>query len=264
MQHFIKGKNWGLVFPRICKNSVFDYGYVTEELADVALGGKNTGSETYVAPLYLYQTANSDLENGQNGMFDEETGMKKKVNFTGEFQDFIRKKYLQHNPSPEDVFGYVYAVMNCPSYRETYLEFLKMDFPRIPFADDFDVFKSLAAIGTELAELHLMKKSYSESPVSFPESGSDTVENVRFASDENSQTGSVFVNRNQYFANVSVSAWEFCIGGYQVLDKWLKSRKGRVLSYPEKEHFKNTVSILTATEQYMEKIDRIWHWHREF
>ncbi|MGE0086890.1 MAG: type ISP restriction/modification enzyme [Desulfococcaceae bacterium] len=258
MQHFIKGKNWGLVFPRICKNSIFDYGYVTDALADVALGGKNTGSETYIAPLYLYQTPNPDLKNGQNGMFDEESGLKKKVNFTKEFQDFIRKKYQPHSPSPEDIFGYIYAVMHCPSYREMYLEFLKMDFPRIPFADDFNIFRAFSEIGSELSEHHLMKKSYSESPVSFPESGSDAVENVRFVQDENSKTGNVFISKTQYFSGIPVSAWEFCIGGYQVLDKWLKSRKGRVLTYQEKEHFKNTVSILNVTGEYMEKIDRIW------
>ncbi|MGE0086891.1 MAG: type ISP restriction/modification enzyme [Desulfococcaceae bacterium] len=255
MQHFLKGRNIGLCFIRNDYGaSRFDFTMVTDKLSDIHF----IGGQSYVAPLYLYQTPNPDSENGQNGMFDEESGLKKKVNFTKEFQDFIRKKYQPHSPSPEDIFGYIYAVMHCPSYRETYLEFLKMDFPRIPFADDFNIFRAFSEIGSELSEHHLMKKSYADSPVSFPESGSDTVENVRFVQDENSKTGNVFINKAQYFDNVPVSAWEFCIGGYQVLDKWLKSRKGRVLTYQEKEHFRNVVSILTVTEQYMEKIDKIW------
>ena len=255
MQHFLKGRNLGLCFIRNDYGATrFDSAMVTDNIADIHF----IGGQSYIAPLYLYQTPNPDSENGQNGMFDEATGLKKKVNFTKEFQDFIRKKYHPNTPSPEEIFGYIYAVMHCPSYRETYLEFLKMDFPRIPFADDFSIFRELSAIGTELAEFHLMKKSCADSPVSFPEPGNDTVENVRFVSDENRQTGSVFINRNQYFANIPVSAWEFCIGGYQVLDKWLKSRKGRLLTYQEREHFRNIVSILSLTGEYMENIDKIW------
>jgi len=255
MQHFLMGKNTGICFIRnYYGTDNFDFTMATDKLSDIHF----IGGQSYVAPLYLYQTANSDSENGQNGMFDYESGLKKKANFTKEFQDFIRKKYQPHSPSPEEIFGYIYAVMHCPSYRETYLEFLKMDFPRIPFADDFNIFRAFSEIGSELAEHHLMKKSYADSPVSFPESGSDTVENVRFVQDDKNRTGNVFINKNQYFANVPVSAWEFCIGGYQVLDKWLKSRKSRVLTYPEKEHFKKIVSILNITGEYMEKIDKLW------
>jgi hypothetical protein len=103
-----------------------------------------------------------------------------------------------------------------------------------------------------------MKKTYPESRITFPEKGSDMIENIRFYADKTAGIGNLHINSEQYFGEVPIASWEFHIGGYQVLDKWLKSRKDRMLSYQEKEAFRQIVGILNATDESMNKIDNLW------
>jgi len=287
MKHLLKGENIGLVFPRICKNAMFDYGMVANKLVDVALGGKNTGSETYIAPLYLYQNFsivtdkitdihiigdqtyvaplylhNGNTDKSEKDLFINGNGEQKIANFTPEFTRFISSLY-PNRPSAKEILGYIYAIMYCPSYRQTYPEFLKIDFPRIPFAENYEIFKAISELGTELIGHHLMKKTYPESRITFPEKGSDMIENIRFYADKTAGIGNLHINSEQYFGEVPIASWEFHIGGYQVLDKWLKSRKDRMLSYQEKEAFRQIVGILNATDEYMNKIDNLWNEFQE-
>ena len=52
--------------------------------------------------------------------------------------------------------------------------------------------------------------------------------------------------------------WNFQIGGYQVLDKYLKSRRGRELSLDEIENVLNGVKVLHFTRARMREIDETW------
>ncbi len=261
MRCLLTGDNLGLIFSRICKNKIFDYGQITNTLIDIAVNGKNTGSETYIAPLYIYNAPDfieeKSKDNGTKLVKNGKSISEKQVNFTEEFQNFIKKKYEPENPTPEEILGYIYAIMHSPTYREKYLEFLKIDFPRIPFVDDFDKFMELSDIGGELIEHHLMRKEYPDDKISFSIQGSDIVEKIRFFKDKTSETGSIFINDKQFFGNASVKAWDFCIGGYQVLDKWLKSRKGRILSLEEKRIFTKIIDILDFTVTRMQDIEKI-------
>ncbi|MCD6595197.1 hypothetical protein J7L68_05945, partial [bacterium] len=67
----------------------------------------------------------------------------------------------------------------------------------------------------------------------------------------------VWINKEQYFENIPENVWDFYIGGYQVLDKWLKSRKGRQLNYEDVQTFEKIVNILDFTIEQMGKIDEI-------
>ncbi len=178
----------------------------------------------FVVPLYLYR----DNPNNK-GLFDEAHGLNKIPDFTPDFQNFISTKY-SFQPTPVEILGYIYTVFYSPTYREKYLEFLKINFPRVPFIDNETTFKKLSSLGMELIEHHLMKKPCPEKQVTFPVDGTDTVDKVKF------EKGKVFINNIQYFDKVPSKVWEFYIGGHQVLDKWLKSRKDCVLSYEGKEH----------------------------
>ncbi len=243
MKHFLKGKNWGVVFKRsrYLKSTEFHHFFIIENLVDINF----LDDQTYVAPLYLYQ------DNPKNkSLFDDSHGLNRIPNFTPEFQKFIRTKY-SFQPTPEEILGYIYAVFYSPSYRDRYLEFLKIDFPRVPFVDNENTFKELSELGTELIEHHLMKKSYLSNLVTFPVAGNDEVENVKF------EKGKVYINKTQYFDNIPSEVWEFYVGGYQVLDKWLKSRKDRTLSYEEKETFTKIVNILGFTKKQMGRIDEV-------
>jgi hypothetical protein len=153
------------------------------------------------------------------------------------------------NTTPEDIFDYIYAVLHSPSYREKYKEFLKIDFPRVPYPKDKKQFSSLAMLGKELRELHLL-----ESPkvrkfiTSYPESGSNVVEKIAY------KDGKVYINAEQYFGGVPEVAWNFYIGGYQPAQKWLKDRKGRTLTNEDIEHYQKIIVALVETKRIMTEI----------
>lgn len=76
-------------------------------------------------------------------------------NFTPEFREFIDSKYNEHF-SPEQILGYIYAVLFHKTYREKYLDFLKIDFPKIPFVESKELFLEFSTLGQELIRTHLM------------------------------------------------------------------------------------------------------------
>ncbi len=164
---------------------------------------------------------------------------------------------------PEDVFHYAYAVFHSPTYRERYAEFLKIDFPRLPLTSDRALFKALAEKGEELVALHLMEAPALDQLITkFDVPGSNQVERVRYAEPHQDAQGDqvpgrVYINKTQYFEGIQPEVWEFQIGGYQVLNKWLKDRKGRRLSFDDIIHYQKIVVALKETMRLMEEIDAL-------
>jgi predicted helicase len=167
--------------------------------------------------------------------------------------------------APIDMLDYIYAVLHSPSYREKYKEFLKIDFPRVPYPKDQKTFWQLVKLGGEIRRIHLL-----ESPVvsnfitKYPVGGSNQVEKVLFEISENetrdtdvSTSGKVWINDEQYFADVPQVAWEFYIGGYQPAQKWLKDRKGRELQIEDILHYQKIIVALSETDRLMKEIDQI-------
>jgi predicted helicase len=147
-----------------------------------------------------------------------------------------------------------YAILYSPTYRKRYEEFLKIEFPRIPLPTDYGLFKNLSELGKELVELHLLKHpSLNETGVGFPVSGSNIIEKVRY-DDENER---VYFNKEQYFEGISKEVWEYQIGSYQVLEKYLKDRKRRKLSLEEIEHYINVAKAIERTIEVQEEIEDI-------
>ena len=143
-------------------------------------------------------------------------------------------------------------MLHSPSYRERYKEFLKIDFPRIPYPTDWEKFRDLAEKGEELRQLHLMEDIPAKTGVSFPVGGTLQVECNRW---ENNR---VYINTEQYFEGVPESAWNFYIGGYQPAQKWLKDRKGMTLSFDDVKHYGKIIYVLKQTEKIMREIDEIY------
>ena len=155
---------------------------------------------------------------------------------------------------PEDVFYYAYAVFHSPTYRERYAEFLKIDFPRLPLTSDVWLFAELAKFGAELASLHLMKSpKLIKTMTTFDMEGDNEVANAHPKYVEKHMR--VHINKTQYFEGVPQEIWDFHIGGYQVLHKWLKDRRGRVLSSDDLEHYQEIVVALSETIRIMSEID---------
>ena len=154
--------------------------------------------------------------------------------------------------TPEDIFDYIYAVLHSPKYREKYKEFLKIDFPRIPYPKDKESFKKLVKIGKELRELHLMESpKLDKNNITYPISGSGEITKVEYKDNK------VYINKEQYFGNVPEIAWNFYIGGYQPAQKWLKDRKGRVLSSEDIDHYAKIITILIETYKITQNIDNV-------
>ena len=171
--------------------------------------------------------------------------------------------------APIDLLDYIYAVLHSPTYRETYKEFLKIDFPRVPYPTDAAQFWKLVALGGELRKLHLMESpTLSQFITQYPVGGENEVDKIKFElypdltgfqnlSGLATPHGRVYINSEQYFDSVPEVAWNFYIGGYQPAQKWLKDRKGRVLDFEDIMHYQRIIKALVETDRVMKKIDGV-------
>jgi len=161
---------------------------------------------------------------------------------------------LPKNITPEDIFHYAYAVFHSPTYRTRYVEFLKIDFPRLPLTGNLKLFRALAAKGAELVALHLMESpKLNDLITEFPEKGSNEVEKVLYI-DKDKQ---VWINKTQYFGGIPEAVWEFHVGGYQVCEKWLKDRKGRELSFGDIQYYQKIVVALAETIRVIGELESL-------
>jgi type I restriction-modification system DNA methylase subunit len=211
-----------------------DLAFLTPTLSDMRTwSNPGTQGTESVFPLYLYDDDGS-----------------KYANLKKEIVDDIEK--IIGKVSTEDIFDYVYAVLHSSSYRQRYKEFLKIDFPRIPYPKDEKTFRFLVELGNKLRKIHLMEDPELENLITtYSVQGDNLVEKVEY------KGGNVWINDTQYFGNVPKEAWEFYIGGYQPAQKWLKDRKGRKLTYEDIIHYQKIVIVLMKTQQIMQEIDRI-------
>lgn len=155
--------------------------------------------------------------------------------------------------APIDLLDYIYAVLHSPKYRETYKEFLKIDFPRVPYPTDKEMFWKMVKLGGEIRKLHLMESPLFDTLITtYPVAGTNEVVKL------NRKDNRVYINNEQYFDGVSDLAWNFYIGGYQPAQKWLKDRKGRNLSDEDILHYQKIIVALTETDRLMKEIDEIF------
>jgi very-short-patch-repair endonuclease len=162
--------------------------------------------------------------------------------------------------APIDILDYIYAVLHSPTYREKYKEFLKIDFPRVPYPKDKDTFWQLVKLGGELRQIHLLESPTVEKYITqYPIDGDNMVIKPRFAPSPlgRAGVGSVYINDTQYFDNVPEIAWNFYIGGYQPAQKWLKDRKDRKLEFDDILHYQRIIVALSETDRLMKEIDKI-------
>jgi len=229
MQHFYNS-NIGLIISKQFGGHMHFICFVTNSINDKS---SQPFAPYYNHPLYLYLKDGSRVPNLKREIIDE-----------------IEKNIGK--VSPEDIFDYIYAILHSPNYREKYKEFLKIDFPRIPYPKDKIIFKKFVAFGTKLRLIHLLESSkISKFITTYPITGTDDIDKIIYEDDK------VFINNDQYFGNVPELAWNFYIGGYQPAQKWLKDRKGRTLTNVDIEHYQKIIVALTETARIMKEIDKI-------
>lgn len=226
--------------------------FVTSGITDKTL--LSSKDNTNVFPLYLYKENMGKEERIVNFNKELYDSIAKGLTYLPCYDDNVRIDPISDYNGvlyPQDLFDYIYAVLHSPSYRERYKEFLKIDFPRIPYPTSRDNFRDLVELGEELRQLHLMEDLPIRTGVSFPVSGTLQVDCYRWADNR------VYINGEQYFDGVPESAWNFYIGGYQPAQKWLKDRKGMTLSFEDVKHYQRIIYVLKQTEQIMREIDEI-------
>lgn len=218
----------GLITSRLTKGENFAHTQIAEQIFEVICMSSKTSNNGFGFPV---------SDNGSE-------------NLSPEFRDYLDTRY-RHHYSPEEILGYIYAVLHAPTYRRKYAEFLRIDFPRIPFAETNADFEALSNLGWELIEAHLMREMPKRGLGDYHGKGDNTVEQVRWSAEDQR----ISINRTQSFAPVPEAVWNFHIGGYQVIDKYLKSRKDRELSLDEITHVGRICDALAFTIDQMTKID---------
>ena len=209
-------------------------------------------------PLYLYSEKDNPPKRsyGQTMMlFEPEVEYPaKKSNISSAVIEAL-KKVFNETPSPEQIFYYIYGVLYSNTYRTKYAEFLKIDFPRVPFTIDYELFKKIGEYGKQLVDLHLMKSVGLNNPIAkFQGSGDNKIEKPEYSE----KAKRVYINKDQFFEGVDKDVWEYQIGGYHVLNKWLKDRKGRTLSLDDIKHYCKIVTALKKTIEIQKKIDLLY------
>lgn len=211
-------------------------------------------------PLYLYPEEQKKPSHGRiTTMMLFEPGESygsKKVNLNPAIFEALKSNYGRQS-SPENILNYIYAILYTPAYRRKYADFLKGDFPRIPFTADSDLFKNVAKEGGKLVELHLMNSKKLDKPITrFCVAGDNHVAKNKVKGRRyEPKTKRVYINKEQYFENIPQKLWEYRIGGYQVLDKWLKDRSERRLTPSDVRHYCRIATALSETIKIQDKLD---------
>ncbi len=264
MKHMISKNNIGLL---ICKQqSTFDFQHVflTKTISDKCTLSSQTKEAGYHFPIYLnLDKLDGDMLAGQertpnlNMEIVNQIAEKIGLTFTNE------KEKAESSFAPIDILDYIYAVLHSPTYREKYKEFLKIDFPKIPYPQGIETFRQLVKLGCELRQIHLLESpKVNEFITSYPKGGDNRVTTKIGKKDWElfnleKKLGRIWINDEQYFDNIPLVAWEFYIGGYQPAQKWLKDRKERTLNYEDVLHYQKIIVALMETNRLMLAIDEI-------
>lgn len=214
----------------------YNYVFVSDKITDSRIFVSNRGAGS-VIPLYRYAKNGSKTPNIEPSVIAK----------------------LSHvygiNPTPEDIFYYIYGVLHSNAYREKYVELLKIDFPKIPFTEDHDLFLKIGVIGKQLADLHLMKPDvFNTSKIKYHGRGDHKVEKIGYDEEKHR----VVINKKQYFEPVSKEVWEYQIGGYMVMQKWLKDRRHDVLTVDDVNHYRYIGEALGKTIELQDEIDELY------
>lgn len=262
MQNLL-GENYAISLVRRSRSNAFVLPYITNSIVDKCI--ISTLDNANIFPLYLYpetnrqQTFEQSEERKPNLKTEivKQIAEKLKLIFTNE------KGTTENTFAPIDILDYIYAVLHSPNYRERYKEFLKIDFPRVPYPKDAATFWQLVKSGGEIRQIHLLESPKVEDYITtYPKDGDNTITTKVGKKDwelfdEEKQLGRIWINEEQYFDNIPLTAWEFYIGGYQPAQKWLKDRKEKILEFDDILHYQKIIVALSETDRIMKEIDKI-------
>jgi len=237
--------------PRRTERTPFDHAFVTDGL--MTHHGVSTKEPNYQFPLYLYPEAGDET-------YSELDNPDRDTNINGRVLSQLSDAYGEP-VSAEEVFYYTYAVLYTPQYRLKYSEFMESDFPKIPFAEDADVFKQFSELGQDLTEYHLLTHSDLGSPgVKFEGTDGNEVSDRtgEYNRHYDAETERCYVNADQYFTPVPQDVWEYEIGDRPVAKKWIQNRIGETLSSSDIRKFCRIIRALMETIDIQNKLNQSW------
>jgi hypothetical protein len=237
--------NVGLLLPRQISKNVFRHVFCTRLIPDINSISTATKEANQLFPLYIYPDVS--IVSVQKNISREE-------NFTKDFRDYIDKLY-DGEKTPEQILGYIYSILHSETYRTKYIEFLVDKFPRIFFTKDEIIFEKLSQLGTELIGAHLLEAEIDSGLGDFIGRGSYKVESIIYSNDE--KIGKININKTQYFNDVPFDVWEFQIGGFYPIKKFLFERKNRELSIDEVEKITSIINTIAFSIEQLKKIDKL-------
>lgn len=240
MKHMLE-ENISIICNRQTKID-YNHAFISSSIVDLHIL-ETANASAYVFPLYLYPDEHKE------DIFAE---TERQYNIQPQLLEQFRAKWQGFEP--EQLFYYIYAVLHSPFYRQRYAQYLRMDFPRIPFTADFALFTALADLGKALADLHLLKSPLLSPPlVRYQGQGAnDTVDELSY----DPAAGTLRINPDKYFEGITPELWNFHIGGYQVMHKYLKDRKGKTLADPI--HYCRIATALAHTIRLQTQIDLLY------
>jgi len=251
MRHLMP-ENLALLVKRQGKRSPYSYAFLTNRIAESCVFESAFANNT-VCPLHLHP------EVSKEHLFATSKADKEpEPNLSAKVLETLTASYSKR-PTPEEIFCYIYAVLYSNIYRERYVEFLRIDFPRIPFTKDVKLFQKLAGLGERLVDLHLLRSSELDPPIArFQGEGENRVQTGKKGLRYGAEKQRVYINEKQYFEGVPSEVWEYPIGGYQVCHKWLKDRKDRCLTLEEIKTYCRIVTALSKTITIQADIDKLY------
>ena len=230
----------------------WSHAFITKFISEHGVLSSKTTN--YHFPLYIYSNNTTSSGNRSNNLNLFKNKIESKE---PNIDPIIFKKleeYYKRQPAPEEILYYIYGIFYSNIYRETYAEFLKIDFPRVPVTADENLFCEMGKLGNQLADLHLLKSPLLNIPVARyqGEGDNDCIKKIDYQ--ENEQR--IYINNEKYFEGIAPEVWNYHIGGYQVLPKYLKDRKGRILE--DAPHYCRIVTALQKTIEIQKQIDTLY------
>lgn len=260
---YVSRDNVGLLVSRMTKGKPFAHCFATKLPSEAIFLSSVTSTNAFNHPLYTYSDDEGDLLDDERRQPNLSPAIVSRIGELIELTFEPEKSERDGFFSPIDVFDYVYAVLHASAYRTKYDEFLKIEFPRIPYPKSKEIFWILVDLGGALRKTHLLEPDAAEEPgCDYPVSGNNVISRGIVKKDweiidPNTGKGRIWINDDQYFDGISTDVWELYIGGYQPAQKWLKDRKGKELSYSEIVHYQKMTSALSKTIRLVQEIDDI-------
>ncbi|MDR2114894.1 MAG: hypothetical protein LBP87_00780 [Planctomycetaceae bacterium] len=250
MQHFLTGENIGLMVCRQQKTNDFYHCLIHNNIVESGFVSNKTSEIGYSFPLYLYPSNNLMKDHTRNPNLNKD--IVKKISDRLGLKYVNEKIKSKKSFAPIDLLDYIYAVLHSPVYRKRYKEFLKIDFPRIPYPQNVETFWSFVTLGAKLRRLHLLEGiKLQKGRANYPINGTDKIEKLTYSDNK------VYINATQYFDNVPPEAYEFHIGCYQPAQKWIKDRYGQTLNFEDIQHYQKIITVLWQTFKIQKHLDKI-------